>query len=190
MKKRSLKEVRAKLDEYIAKVIELEQELKDLEHCRYYRVSIWGSKRMTFESKYGQITYQIAKRLAWEGIDIVTGGGPGLMEAATRGAKEGQREAQSKAKAVGLHIQGGYASNSYLDIKRTHPKFTSRLEEFFRMSMVFIVMPGGIGTLLELFYAWQLLQEFSKTKQPMILVGTEFWRGLLDWMRNSPLALG
>lgn len=190
IKGESLSEVRKELDIYINKVIELEQRLKELEHCKYYRVAIWGSKRMTLNSKYGKMAHEIAKRLAWEGIDIVTGGGPGLMEAATRGAKEGQMERKTKAKAVGLNILGGEVANTYLDIKRIHPKFTSRLEEFFRMSMAFVVMPGGIGTLLELFYAWQLLQEFSKTNQPVIMVGSEFWGGLIKWMRDFPLALG
>ncbi len=186
------KKLREELDFYINKVIELETELKEAEKCKYYRVAIWGSKRMSPDSKYGRMAFEIARRMGWEGIDVVTGGGPGLMEAANKGLKEGQKEAKTKAKAVGLNIKLdiGEDPNVYLDIKRLHPKFTSRLDEFFRMSMVFVVMPGGIGTLLELFFAWQLLQEFSSAKQPMILVGTEFWSGLLDWMRMNPLKLG
>lgn len=187
MAEKSRKQVRQELDYYINKVIQLESKLKEIDKCKYYRVAVWGSKRMLPDSKYGKMAFEIARRLAWDGIDVVTGGGPGLMEAATKGLKEGQREAKTKAKAVGLNIQGGESANLYLDIKRLHPKFTSRLDEFFRMSMVFVVMPGGIGTLLELFYAWQLLQEFSDTKQPMILVGSDYWSGLIEWMKNYTL---
>jgi predicted Rossmann-fold nucleotide-binding protein len=106
------------------------------------------------------------------------------MEAANAGAKEGGK----KSKSFGLRIDLPFESdfNSHLDIKFFHKKFSSRLDEFMRLSNAIIVAPGGIGTLLELYYAWQLIQVGHIKERPIILVGN-MWRGLIDWMKESQL---
>jgi len=150
----------------------------------YYRVSIFGSARLKPDTKeYSQI-YQLAKKLAKNNVDIVTGGGPGLMEAANAGAKDGS----SESKSFGLHVDLPFETspNGHLDVTYHHKKFSSRLDEFMRISNAVIVAPGGIGTVLELMYTWQLIQVGHITARPIILIGT-MWPGLLKWMKSEIL---
>ena len=150
----------------------------------YYRVSIFGSARLKPETKEYAEVFQLAKKLAKNNVDVVTGGGPGLMEAANAGAKEGS----SKSKSFGLHVDLPFETspNEHLDITYHHKKFSSRLDEFMRISHAVIVTPGGIGTTLELLYTWQLIQVGHIYPRPVILVG-KMWEGLLDWMRSEVL---
>tara|TARA_B110000008_G_C16891834_1_gene533109 strand:- start:228 stop:917 length:690 start_codon:yes stop_codon:yes gene_type:complete len=150
----------------------------------YYRVSIFGSARLKPNTKEYSEVYQLAKILAKNNVDIVTGGGPGLMEAANAGAKDGSTE----SKSFGLHVDLPFeaAPNGHLDITYHHKKFSSRLDEFMRISHSVIVAPGGIGTVLELMYTWQLIQVGHITARPIILVGT-MWHGLLEWMKLNVL---
>ena len=114
---------------------------------------------------------------------IVTGGGPGLMEAANEGAASSR--GTRKTRSFGLTISIPYEkANPYLDTVTAHRTFFSRLHHFVRMSQAFIIFPGGIGTSLELFMVWQLLQVGFLTERPVVLVG-DMWRGLLDWMRRE-----
>ena len=150
----------------------------------YYRVSIFGSARIkegTFD--YTQV-YDLAKKLAQNKTDIVTGGGPGLMEAANAGAKDGS----SDSKSFGLHIDLPFETtpNEHLDVTYHHKKFSSRLDEFMRISHAVIVTPGGIGTILELLYTWQLIQVQHISERPIILLGG-MWEGLVEWMKSEPL---
>lgn len=150
----------------------------------FYRVSIFGSARIKPDTaEYDQV-YDLAKKLASRGVDIVTGGGPGLMEAANRGAQEGGQDARSFGLAIELPFEAD--ANAHLDVKYHHQRFSSRLDEFMRISHAVIVTPGGIGTILELFYTWQLLQVAHISDRPIILLG-EMWKGLLDWVREGPL---
>jgi len=130
--------------------------------------------------------------LAWEGIDILTGGGPGLMEAANKGAKLGQEEKQSKSMSFGLSIELDFEPepNHHLDVKRHHHKFSSRLDDFMRLSNSIVATPGGIGTLLELFFSWQLIQVKHLSPRPIVLMDKSFWSGVIDWMRDVVLARG
>ena len=150
----------------------------------YYRVSIFGSARLKPDTQEYTDIYQLAKILAKNNVDIVTGGGPGLMEAANAGAKDGS----SESKSFGLHVDLPFeaAPNGHLDITYHHKKFSSRLDEFMRISHSVIVAPGGIGTVLELMYTWQLIQVGHITERPIILVGT-MWHGLLEWMKLNLL---
>jgi uncharacterized protein (TIGR00730 family) len=150
----------------------------------YYRVSIFGSARIKPDTAEYKQVYSLAKQLASCGVDIVTGGGPGLMEAANAGAKEGGNVSRS----FGLHIELPFEAdtNSHLDVKYLHRRFSSRLDEFMRMSHAVIVTPGGIGTLLELLYTWQLMQVNHIAERPLILMG-EMWKGLIDWLEDGPL---
>ena len=150
----------------------------------YFRVSIFGSARIKANTnEYAQV-YELAKKLAKNKTDVVTGGGPGLMEAANAGSKDGG----SKTKSFGLHIDLPFetAPNDHLDITYHHKKFSSRLDEFMRISHAVIVTPGGIGTILELLYTWQLIQVSHISERPIILLG-EMWNGLIDWMESEPL---
>ena len=150
----------------------------------YYRVSIFGSARIKEgTTDYIQV-YDLAKKLAQNKTDIVTGGGPGLMEAANAGAKDGG----SDSKSFGLHIDLPFETtpNKHLDITYHHKKFSSRLDEFMRISHAVIVTPGGIGTILELLYTWQLIQVQHISERPIILLG-DMWKGLIDWMKSEPL---
>lgn len=151
----------------------------------YYRVSIFGSARIKQDTPEYKQVYELAYQLASRGVDIVTGGGPGLMEAANLGAKNGSNQSRS----FGLPIQLPFETdaNSHLDVKYMHRRFSSRLDEFMRISHAVIVTPGGIGTVLELFYTWQLLQVEHIASRPILLLGNKFWSGMLDWLRQEPL---
>ncbi len=189
------KELRKHLDERLRalyqRVMLIEHELRELDR-RFYRVCIFGSARMKPETESYQQVFTLARFMAWEGIDVLTGGGPGLMEAANRGAKLGQQEKKTKSLSFGLSIELDFepTPNLHLDVKRHHHKFSSRLDDFMRLSHSIVVTPGGIGTLLELYFSWQLLQVRHLEERPIILLDRKFWNGLLDWMRAQPLARG
>ena len=150
----------------------------------YYRVSIFGSARIKEDSEEYKTVHNLASMLASKGVDIVTGGGPGLMEAANAGAKEGS----VKSRSFGLHIELPFEAdtNSHLDVKYHHKRFSSRLDEFMRISHAVVITPGGIGTLLELFYTWQLMQVDHISERPLILMG-DMWKGLMDWLEKYPV---
>ena len=151
----------------------------------FYRVCIFGSARIKPDSELYQQAYRLASELSKRGVDIVTGGGPGLMEAANKASKDvGQ-----KGRSIGLPIELPFESdaNSHLDVKLHHRRFSSRLDEFMRISHAIVVTPGGIGTVLELFYTWQLMQVNHINPRPIILMG-DMWDDLLDWMKEWPLA--
>jgi len=159
------------------------------ERVDHYRVSIFGSSRI----RRGDPVYDEVKKLSYElahmGIDIVTGGGPGLMEAANPGATEGQIESHARSFGLAIHLPSEEQSNPFVDKVFRHRTFFSRLHHFVRLSSAFIVMPGGIGTALELFMVWQLLQVKHMKEHPVILVGT-MWTGLIDWIRETMVSRG
>jgi uncharacterized protein (TIGR00730 family) len=171
-----------------AKIIE--DELLHLEALEeYYRVCIFGSARIKPEMKaYEDVTW-LAEELACHGIDILTGGGPGLMEAANFGAQQGITKVKSKSKSFGISIELEFEPipNRHLDIKRHHHKFSSRLDDFMRLSHGIIVTPGGVGTLLELFFCWQLVQVQHAVARPIILMGKDYWDGIYEWLKEVPL---
>jgi len=159
------------------------------EHVSHYRVSVFGSSRL----RRGDPIYEEVKKLSFElsrmGVDIVTGGGPGLMEAANSGAIEGQVESHSRSFGLAIHLPTEEGANPFVNKVFRHRTFFSRLHHFVRLSSAFIVMPGGIGTGLELFMVWQLLQVKHMKEHPVILVGT-MWNGLIDWIRQSMVERG
>ena len=177
----------------IKKVHQLNDILADLDglltqlETDFFRVCIFGSARTTASSPFYAQVHELAKALAAQGVDIVTGGGPGLMEAANRGAKE----AANSSRSFGLPIELPFESdaNSHLDVKRHHRRFSSRLDEFMRISHAVVMTPGGIGTCLEFLYTWQLLQVGHIKVRPVLLLGKEFWNGYLEWFEKTPLRL-
>lgn len=153
----------------------------------FYRVCIFGSARIGEDSPIYQQVEVLAEALASSGVDIVTGGGPGLMEAANRGARSGSSKG---SRSIGLPIQLPFESdaNSHLDVKSHHKRFSSRLDEFMRISHAVIVVPGGIGTVLEMFYTWQLMQVAHIRPRPLILYSSDnSWEALIKWTQDYPI---
>ncbi len=152
-------------------------------------VSIFGSARTDkTEPQYLQAAEEIAFQLAQRGFGVITGGGPGIMEAANRGAQKG------KGPSVGLNIDLPFeqSSNPHIDRDKNlnFDYFFARKVMFIKYSQAFVVMPGGFGTLDELFEAVTLIQTGKIDRFPMILVGKDFWAGLKDWVENTLIATG
>ena len=191
-----IKQRRKHLDERLralqARAMMIEQELLQLDDQRFYRVCIFGSARIKPDTEEYLEVFELARMLAWQGIDILTGGGPGLMEAANSGGQLGKNEKKTKSKSFGLSIRLDWEPlpNSHLDIKRHHNKFSSRLDDFMRLSEAVIATPGGIGTLLEVFFTWQLIQVNHIAVRPIVLMDKKFWEGVIDWMKAVPLERG
>ena len=144
-------------------------------------VSIFGSARTPPDSPYYQLTETVARRLSDAGFSVISGGGPGIMEAANKGAHQG------RSPSVGLNIQLPHEqrANNYQDISQTFRHFFARKYMFVRFASAYVVMPGGFGTLDELLEALTLIQTGKSQKIPIILVHEPFWRGLIDWFRTT-----
>ncbi|WP_158978378.1 MULTISPECIES: TIGR00730 family Rossman fold protein [unclassified Cellulophaga] len=151
-------------------------------------VSIFGSARTKEEDKYYQLAIEVAKSIAEAGYGVITGGGPGIMEAGNRGAN------LAGGTSVGLNIDLPFEQhdNPYIDSDKSldFDYFFVRKVMFVKYSQGFVVMPGGFGTLDELFEAITLIQTNKIEKFPIILVGTEFWTGLMDWIKGTMLTMG
>jgi len=143
-------------------------------------VSIFGSARLTPESPLYQQTAIIARTLSDAGFAVISGGGPGLMEAANRGAYEG------RSPSVGLNIELPFEEkgNPYQDISLRFRHFFARKVAFVKYASAYVVMPGGFGTLDELTEALTLIQTGMGRQIPIILVGSAFWGGLLQWFKD------
>jgi uncharacterized protein (TIGR00730 family) len=144
-------------------------------------ISIFGSARIKKDSPYYTLSEAIARGLAKTGFTIIAGGGPGIMEAANKGAFE------AGGTSVGLHIKLPKESkhNDFQTISLPFQHFVSRKATFFMNSLAYVVLPGGFGTLDELFEAVTLMQTGKIPPGPVILVGTEFWGGLMTWLRSQ-----
>ncbi len=151
-----------------------------------FRVSLFGSARMPEGSPLYEQALQLAARLSADGCDIVTGGGPGLMEAANQGENLGDPENRTTSYGLSVTLPFEEDPNPFVEKIFHHQTFFSRLHHFVHLSNAYVVMPGGIGTTLELLIAWQLLQVRHIVGSPLILFGT-MWTGLVDWMRESML---
>ena len=151
-------------------------------------VSIFGSARTKPEDKYYKLAQSIAKRITQSGYGVITGGGPGIMEAGNKGAHRG------KGTSVGLNIELPFEQhdNPWIDKDKNlvFDYFFVRKVMFVKYSQGFIVMPGGFGTLDELFEAITLIQTKKIGRFPIVLVGSSFWSGLLDWIKNTLLEQG
>lgn len=149
-------------------------------------VSIFGSARLLPESPYYQKTVEIAQALAKQGFTIITGGGPGIMEAANKGAYE------QGAPSIGLNIRLPHeqAPNSYQTISLEYRYFFARKVMFVKHSMGYVCMPGGFGTMDEFFEALTLVQTMKIYPMPLVLFGVDYWQGLIDWLKGAMLAEG
>lgn len=149
-------------------------------------VSIFGSARTKPDHPYYKLTEEIALLLSESGFSVISGGGPGIMEAANKGAYAGT------GPSVGLNIELPFeqSGNAYQDIGITFKYFFMRKVMFVKYASAYIVMPGGFGTLDELMEAITLVQTGKSRKIPIILVGSSFWAGLIDWIKNTLVAEG
>ncbi len=148
-------------------------------------VSVFGSARTADDNRYYKIAEDLAYLLTIHGYGVITGGGPGIMEAANKGAKRG------KGKSVGINIDLPFeqSANEYIDSDKliTFDHFFVRKVMFMKYSQGFIVLPGGFGTFDELFEAITLIQTKKIGKFPIILVGKDYWSGLVDWIKSTML---
>ena len=160
----------------MAEFIESAERLSELRPA----VSIFGSARTRPDDPYYERCMEIARRLSDEGFAVISGGGPGIMEAANKGAYDG------KSSSVGLNIElpNEQSNNPWQDISLNFRHFFSRKVAFVKYADAYVVMPGGFGTLDELSEVLTLIQTGRSRRIPVILVGTAFWRGLLDWFRG------
>ncbi|MCX8031040.1 MAG: TIGR00730 family Rossman fold protein [Thermodesulfovibrionales bacterium] len=149
-------------------------------------VSIFGSSKLKEDSYYYQQAFTVAKMLSEIGFSIITGGGPGIMEAANKGAKMG------KGKSIGLNIElpSEQYPNKYLDINLSFRYFFIRKLMFIKYSIAFIIFPGGYGTMDELFEAMTLVQTKKIDSFPIILFDRQYWEGLVDWMKKKAIKEG
>ncbi|MDX1950774.1 MAG: TIGR00730 family Rossman fold protein [Verrucomicrobiota bacterium] len=144
-------------------------------------VTVFGSARTPSTDPYYQATVKLSKALAKQGLAVVTGGGPGIMEAANRGAAEG------KGRSVGLNIELPFEQkgNRFANVPINFHYFFTRKVCFVKYSTAFVFMPGGFGTLDELFEVLTLVQTRRINRFPLILFGKSYWNGLLKWMKST-----
>jgi uncharacterized protein (TIGR00730 family) len=149
-------------------------------------VSMFGSARIKPDDPYYLLGVDIARRLSDGGLAVISGGGPGIMEAANKGAYEG------KSSSVGLNIElpREQKPNAWQNISISFRHFFARKVAFVKYADAYVVLPGGFGTLDELTEVLTLIQTGKSRRIPVILVGTAFWRGLLDWFRTTLAANG
>lgn len=150
-------------------------------------VSIFGSARLPPESPYYQMAVDVAQKISKKGFAIITGGGPGIMEAANKGTQE----AKGNSCGLSIDLPMEYQPNPYID-----PKYNLQFRYFFVRKVMFIryaqgyvFLPGGFGTLDELFEALTLIQTNKIRAFPIYLMGTEYWTGMLDWLKSTHLQL-
>ena len=148
-------------------------------------VSVFGSARLKPDSPYYIAARDVSQRLAQEGYTIITGGGPGIMEAANRGASDAGKD------TVGLNIELPFEQhpNVYQSIPMEFKYFFVRKVMFVKYSMGYVCMPGGFGTLDELFESLTLMQTHKVFRMPVILFGSDYWQGLIDWLHERVIDL-
>jgi len=147
-------------------------------------VSIFGSARVNPGDKYYQKAERVSFLLAQNGFNVITGGGPGIMEAANKGASEGG----GKSVGMNIHLPFEQAPNPYANVRIEYKYFFIRKVIFVKYAVAYVILPGGFGTMDELFEALTLIQTQRIKSFPVILMGSEYWQGLLDWLKNVMLS--
>lgn len=149
-------------------------------------VTVFGSARTTPEDASYQLGVEVGRKLAEHSYAVITGGGPGIMEAANRGA----HEAGGLSVGLGIELPHEQGLNEYVDLGLNFRYFFARKTMFLKYSQAFICLPGGMGTMDEFFEVMCMVQTGKVTNYPIVLMGTEYWSGLLDWMDNTLAASG
>lgn len=146
-------------------------------------VTIFGSARVQPGDKYYQMAEELSRLLAQNGFAVITGGGPGIMEAGNKGA------AEAGGQSVGMNIKLPFEQkpNSYANLQLDYKYFFIRKVMFVKYALAYVIMPGGYGTMDEFFEALTLIQTKRVRSFPIILMGREYWQGLLDWLKNTML---
>ena len=153
-------------------------------------ISIFGSARLKPDNAYYEQTVELSRRLAEAGFSIITGGGPGIMEAANKGAASPTVDARVKSIGLNISLPAEQTPNPYQNLSLEYRYFFVRKVMFIKNSIGYVCMPGGFGTLDEFFEALTLMQTSKIYPMPLVLFGTQFWEGLLDWLHDSLLANG
>lgn len=166
----------------MAEFVEGIETLSDVDHA----VTIFGSARVKPDDIYYQKTEKLTRLLVQNGFNVITGGGGGIMEAANKGASE------AGGKSVGMNIQLPFEQkpNTYANIHLHYKYFFIRKVMFVKYAVAYVILPGGFGTMDELFEALTLIQTKKIKSFPLILMGSEYWRGLVDWLKKTMLAEG
>ncbi len=155
----------------------------------HFRVAIFGSARLKKNDSKYKLVFNLAKAIAKENMDVVTGGGPGLMNAANRGHHAGRGKNHTHSVGLTIKLPMEQRDSFHLDIKEEFARFSGRLDKFMKLSNVVVVAPGGVGTALEFFYTWQLVQVNHICNTPIILLGP-MWEGLIKWLKTQPVKKG
>lgn len=163
----------------MAEFVESIEELSKLDRA----VTIFGSARVKPDDPYYKKAELLARRLAEKGFSVITGGGPGIMEAANKGAAEGG------GKSVGMNIRLPFEQkpNPYANVSLDYKYFFIRKVMFVKYAIAYVIFPGGYGTMDELFEALTLIQTHRIRSFPVIMMGSEYWKGLIDWLKNTLL---
>ena len=151
-----------------------------------FRVIVFGSSRLDSDSQYYKDMYSLGYQLGQRHMDVVTGGGPGIMEAANKGHVDGSLEPDNDSQSIGVRIELPFREpeNNNLDVVRHFEKFSKRLDEFIRISNFVVIAPGGLGTLLEFAFVWQLLQVGHVNNVPVLIYG-DMWDGFMEWVSKN-----
>ena len=163
----------------MAEFVEAIETLSQVKHA----VSIFGSARTKPDDPYYRKAELLARRFVEEGFGVITGGGPGIMEAANKGA------AEAGGQSVGMNIRLPFEQkpNPYANVSIDYKYFFIRKVMFVKYAVAYVILPGGLGTMDELFEALTLIQTKRIKSFPVILVGSEYWKGLYDWLRDTML---
>ncbi len=169
--------IQGQINEITSELLDAAEHLKDLTAA----VSIFGSARIRSDSPYYTKTQEISGLLAKAGFNVISGGGPGIMEAANKGCHE------AGGTSIGLNIELPHEQkdNRFQTESLYFKYFVSRKTTFFMNSAGYIIMPGGFGTLDEMFEALTLIQTGKASRAPVVFVGSEFWSGLMTWIRDQ-----
>jgi len=166
----------------MSEFVEAIEELSEVKRA----VTIFGSARATPEDKHYVKAEYLARLLAQKGFSVITGGGPGIMEAANKGA------AEAGGTSIGLNIRLPLEQvpNPYANLKINFKYFFIRKVIFVKFAVAYVILPGGFGTMDELFEALTLIQTRRIKSFPVVLMGSDYWRGLVDWLKNAMVAEG
>jgi uncharacterized protein (TIGR00730 family) len=166
----------------MSEFVEAIEELSEVKRA----VTVFGSARATPEDQYYVKAEYLARLLAQKGFSVITGGGPGIMEAANKGA------AEAGGTSIGLNIRLPLEQvpNPYANLRINFKYFFIRKVIFVKFAQAYVILPGGFGTMDELFEALTLIQTRRIKSFPVVLMGSEYWRGLVDWLKNAMVAEG